>query len=270
MIEKSIESSRSLFASFPLEIPRAVLANRTAGGQQMKNSGAEIPRRRRRATLARALGHSLATILDCGGTGTGSRGARPDRSPTGRCSSFRKASRRAPAQASSARCTTTGSTAASATCRSRRLEVTQPNRSVVKVSFIDSSGVTRETQTTTARTVERAWQFTLQPARAGLRARSSRVSEVDPDGPGRRRTRSATSGSRRSSSTPSAPRSAPRPATYVPGDQVPVTGTDLRDRPDPAARGAAAARTRVVVLAPPRAPSAAKCAARIGPYTLER
>jgi immune inhibitor A len=61
----------------------------------------------------------------------------------------------------------------------------QPNRSVVKVSFIDSAGVTRNTQTTTARTAENAWQFFTTPGPDWAPGTVTiRVTEVDPDGPG--------------------------------------------------------------------------------------
>ncbi len=60
-----------------------------------------------------------------------------------------------------------------------------PNRSVVKVSFIDSAGVTRNTQTTTARTADNAWQFTIQPGSTWAPGTVTiRVTEVDPDGNG--------------------------------------------------------------------------------------
>jgi immune inhibitor A len=61
----------------------------------------------------------------------------------------------------------------------------QPNRSVVKVSFIDSSGVTRDTQTTTARTAESAWQFFITPGANWTPGTVTvRVTEVDVDGGG--------------------------------------------------------------------------------------
>ncbi|MEK6274919.1 MAG: PKD domain-containing protein [Actinomycetota bacterium] len=61
----------------------------------------------------------------------------------------------------------------------------QPNRSVVKVSFIDSSGVTRNTQTTTARTADNAWQFNITPGANWTPGTVTvRVTEVDVDGGG--------------------------------------------------------------------------------------
>jgi immune inhibitor A len=63
--------------------------------------------------------------------------------------------------------------------------LTNPNRSVVKVSFIDSGGTTRATQTTTARTADNAWQFIIQPSASWAPGTVTiRVSEVDPDGVG--------------------------------------------------------------------------------------
>jgi M6 family metalloprotease-like protein len=65
----------------------------------------------------------------------------------------------------------------------------QPQRSIVKVSFIDASGVVRDTQTTTARTADNAWQFSIFPIGAPPSAWTAgpvtiRVTEVDPDGGG--------------------------------------------------------------------------------------
>jgi M6 family metalloprotease-like protein len=64
-----------------------------------------------------------------------------------------------------------------------------PNRSVVKVSFIDSAGVTQNTQTTTARTADNAWQFSIFPVGSPPTAWAAgpvtiRVTEVDTDGTG--------------------------------------------------------------------------------------
>jgi len=60
-----------------------------------------------------------------------------------------------------------------------------PNRSVVKVSFIDSGGVTRNTQTATARAADNAWQFNIQPGTSWAPGKLTiRVTEVDPDGTG--------------------------------------------------------------------------------------
>jgi immune inhibitor A len=60
-----------------------------------------------------------------------------------------------------------------------------PNASVVKVSFIDSGGVTRNTQTATARTADNAWQFNILPGASWAPGTVRvRVSEVDPDGAG--------------------------------------------------------------------------------------
>ena len=104
-------------------------------------------------------------------------------------------------------------------------EVTQPNRSVVKVSFIDSSGVTRETQTTTARTVERAWQFTLQPAASWTPGTVKiRVSEVDPDGPGPAPNQVGNFGEQEVILNALGASLGAAPGAYVPGDQVPVSG----------------------------------------------
>src|SRR5688572_5180174 len=103
--------------------------------------------------------------------------------------------------------------------------VTQPNRSVVKVSFVDSSGVTRETQTTTARTVENAWQFTLQPAASWTPgAVRIRVSEVDPDGPGPAPNQVGNFGETQVILNQLGAAVGVAPGTYVPGDQVPVSG----------------------------------------------
>jgi M6 family metalloprotease-like protein len=68
---------------------------------------------------------------------------------------------------------------------SETTQVPDPGRSVVKVSSIDSSGVTRSTQTTTARTADVAWQFNITPGANWTPGTVTvRVSEVDPDGTG--------------------------------------------------------------------------------------
>ena len=57
--------------------------------------------------------------------------------------------------------------------------------SIVKVSFIDSSGVLRGTQTTTPRTADNAWPFTVQPGTNWAPGTVTiRVTQVDPDGVG--------------------------------------------------------------------------------------
>jgi M6 family metalloprotease-like protein len=68
---------------------------------------------------------------------------------------------------------------------SETTQVAGPGRSIVKVSFIDSSGVTRNTQTTTARTADVAWQFNITPGPSWTPGTVTvRVTEVDPDGTG--------------------------------------------------------------------------------------
>jgi len=68
---------------------------------------------------------------------------------------------------------------------SETTQVPGPGRSIVKVSFIDSSGVTRNTQTTTARTADVAWQFNITPGANWTPGTVTvRVTEVDPDGTG--------------------------------------------------------------------------------------
>ena len=104
-------------------------------------------------------------------------------------------------------------------------QLTQPNRSVVKVSFIDSTGVTRETQTTTARTAERAWQFILQPAASWAPGTVKiRVSEVDPDGPGPAPNQVGNFGEQEFILNSLGASLGVAPGSYVPGDQVPVSG----------------------------------------------
>jgi immune inhibitor A len=104
--------------------------------------------------------------------------------------------------------------------------VAQPNRSVVKVSFVDSSGVTRETQTTTARTAENAWQFILQPGPSWTPgAVKIRVTEVDPDGAGPAPNQVGNFGETEVILNALGASVGVTPGSYVPGDQVPVSGT---------------------------------------------
>jgi immune inhibitor A len=104
-------------------------------------------------------------------------------------------------------------------------KVTQPNRSVVKVSFVDSSGVTRETQTTTARTAEVAWQFILQPAASWAAGTVTiRVTEVDTDGPGPEPNQVGNFGETEVILNRLGASVGVAPGTYVPGDAVPVSG----------------------------------------------
>jgi M6 family metalloprotease-like protein len=102
----------------------------------------------------------------------------------------------------------------------------QPNRSVVKVSFIDSSGVTRETQTTTARTAENAWQFIFQPASTWVPGEVTiRVTEVDPDGTGPAANQVGNFGETTLILNALGATMGALPGNYHPGDQVPVSGT---------------------------------------------
>ena len=104
--------------------------------------------------------------------------------------------------------------------------VNQPNRSVVKVAFIDSSGVTRETQTTTARTAEVAWQFIFQPGASWTPGPVTvRVTEVDPDGAGPQPNQVGNFGETNLILNGLSSTLGVLPGSYQPGDPVPVSGT---------------------------------------------
>jgi len=110
-------------------------------------------------------------------------------------------------------------------------KLTNPNRSVVKVSFIDRDGKTLETQTATARTTagSAGWQFNIVPQRlpnpwpAG--PITIRVTEVDVDGVGPEPAVTGNFGETGIILNALGATVAPGPGNHSPGDTIPVNGT---------------------------------------------
>lgn len=99
--------------------------------------------------------------------------------------------------------------------------------SIVKVSFIDSSGTTREVQTTTRRTANNAWQFTifsLPPTAWVAGPVTIRVTEVDTDGAGPNPNQVGNFGETTFFLNQLGASISPTSSGYVPGDPVTVTG----------------------------------------------
>ena len=107
------------------------------------------------------------------------------------------------------------------------VQVSETNQttSVVKVSFIDSTGTTRVTQTTTARPEDEAWEFDITPGASWAPGTVTiRVTEVDPDGAGPQPNQVGNFGESNFILNQLGASLGVAPGNYSPGQPVPVSG----------------------------------------------